>query len=224
MDDHTYYYNLSHFQAKPTTRHWWPKSIAVFAFLGGLYGASLGSVISTTAGAVDLIVIAAAIVALICGVPGARLGSLLGLVTRTRFGRRFLGMLAAICGAILGGFLGMIAAMPLGAILGAVIGWLLAGAVLRRSFFRRLLGQVVGVVLGECIGAIILALQRDPAAALVGIAWGLGVGIVVGPLPFLLSVKMMNSLASTKHTEGRVIDVKAVNVSNDEIEGPPDDQ
>jgi hypothetical protein len=224
MDDHTFYYNLSHFQAKPTTRHWWPKSIAVFAFLGGFYGASLGLVISTTAGAVDVIVIAATIVALICGVPRARLGSLLGLVTRTRFGRLFLGMFAAICGAILGGFLGMIAAMPLGAILGAVIGWLLAGAVLRRSFFRRLLGQVVGVVLGAGIGAIILALQRDPAAALVGIAWGLGVGIVVGPLPLLLFVKMMNSLASARHPESEIIDAEVVDVPHEEIEGPPDDR
>ncbi len=224
MAEHDFYYNLSQFQARRTTRRWWPKGIVVLAFLGGFYGAAIGSVISTTGGAADVIGIAAAIMALICGVPGARFGSLLGMVTRTRFGRLFLGMLAAMGGAILGGLLGMVAAMPLGAILGAVGGWLVTGAMFRRGFFRRLLGQVVGLVLGACIGAIVLALHRDQATALVGIAWGLGIGAAIGPLPLLLFVKMMNSLASTRSTEGRAIDVKAVDVSNDEIEGPPDDQ
>jgi hypothetical protein len=224
MAEHNFYYNLSQFQARSMTRRWWPKVIVVFAFLGGLYGAAIGSVISTTGGAADVIGIAAAIMALICGVPGARFGSLLGMVTRTRFGRLFLGILAAMGGAILGGLLGMIAVMPLGAILGAVGGWLVTGAIFRHGFFRRLLGQVVGLVLGACIGAIVLALHHNQAAALVGIAWGLGMGAIAGPLPLLLFVKMMNSFASTQHTEGRVIDVKAVDVSNDEIEGPPDGQ
>jgi hypothetical protein len=224
MPEHDFYYNLSQFQAMPTTRRWWPKVIAVFAFLGGIYGAAIGSVMSTTGGAAEVIGIAAAIVALICGVPGARFGSLIGMVTRTRFGRLFLGILAAMGGTFLGGLLGMIAVIPLGAILGAVSGWLVTGAILRRGFFRRFLGQVAGLVLGACIGAVVLSLRRDQAAALVGIAWGLGIGAIAGPLPLLLFVEMMNSLASTQHTEGRVIDVKAVDVSNDEIEGPPDDQ
>jgi hypothetical protein len=35
---------------------------------------------------------------------------------------------------------------------------------------------------------------------------------------------MMDSLAAKRHPEGRVIDVEAVDVSHDKIEGPPDDQ
>ncbi len=84
-----------------------------------------------------MIGIAAAIMALICGVPGARIGSLLGMVTRTRFGRLFLGILAAMGGAILGGLLGMIAVMPIGAILGAVGGWLVTGAIFRHAYGRK---------------------------------------------------------------------------------------
>jgi hypothetical protein len=224
MPEHDSYYNLSQFQARSTTGRWWPKVIVAFAFLGGLYGAAIGSVISTTGGAADVIGIAAAIMALICGVPGARFGSLLGMVTRTRFGRLFLGILAAMGGTILGGLLGMIAVMPLGAILGAVGGWLVTGAILRRGFFRRLLGQAVGVVLGASAGVTILALSQRPSVALVGIAWGLGTGVIVGPLPPLLFARMMDSLAAKRHPEGEIIDVEAVDVSHDKIEGSPDDQ
>jgi hypothetical protein len=197
--------------------------MAILAVLGGVYGAAIGSAISTVPGAADMIGIAAAIMALLCGVPGARIGSVLGLVNRLRFGRWVFGLLAAAGGAILGGFFGIVAVMPLRAIVGAVIGWLLSGAILR-GFFKRLLGQAVGVVLGACIGAIVAALQRDQAAALVGIAWGLGIGVVVGPLPLLLFVKMMDSLASTRHPESTVIDATVTEVPDDEIEGPPDDQ
>ncbi|MGD0900352.1 MAG: hypothetical protein ABR915_21175 [Thermoguttaceae bacterium] len=216
MIDHRLYYDLNQFQAAPRTSRWWPKVIALLGILGGVYGAAIGSAISTTAGAADVIVIAAGIMAVIVGVPGARIGSLLGLVTRTRFGRFFLGMLAAMGGAILGGFFGIVAVMPVGAILGAVVGWLLTGAILRHGFFRRLLGQVVGLVLGACVGAIVVALQRDQGAALVGIGWGLGVGIVVGPLPLLLFMKMLDSLASTQRAQRTVIDAKVVDASHDE--------
>jgi len=224
MAEQRFYFNLNDFQAMPRTRRWWPKAIVVCAVLGGIYGAAVGSAISTTGGAADVIGIAAAIMALICGVPGARFGSLLGMVTRTHFGRLFLGILAAMGGAILGGLLGMIAVMPLGAILGVVGGWLITGAILRRGFFKRLFGQVLGVVLGACIGTTILALSQSPAAALVGIAWGLGIGVIVGPLPLLLFARMMDSLAAKRHPEGEIIDVEAVDVSHDKIEGSPDDQ
>ena len=60
----------------------------------------------------------------------------------------------------------------------------------------------MGVVLGAGIGAMIAALQKDQAAALVGIAWGTGIGAVVGPLLFFLVIGTLNSLPHT-HGNGR---------------------
>jgi len=224
MVDHRFYYDLNQFQTTRTTRRWWPKAIVVCAVLGGIYGAAVGSAISTTAGAADIIGIAAIVVALILEVAGRRLSVFLGILTQARFARLFLRILAAMGGAVIGGLLGMVAVMPLGAILGAVGGWLLTGAILRRGFFKRLFGQVLGIVLGACLGTTILALNQSPAAALVGVAWGLPIGVVVGPLPLILFAKMMDSLAAKRHPEGEIIDVEAVDVSHDKIEGPPDDQ
>jgi hypothetical protein len=71
---------------------------------------------------------------------------------------------------------------------------------------------------------MIFTLSQSPSAALLGIAWGLGIGAVVGPLPFLLFAKLMDSLAPRRNTESEIIDVKVVDVPNNEIQGPRDDQ
>lgn len=216
MAEQRFYFNLNEFQSRPRTRRWWPKFIGIFALCGGIYGAAIGSAISTMTGAADVIGIAAAVMAMLCGVPGARFGFFFGILNRARFARLLFGMLAAMVGAVLGGFLGMVIVMPLGAILGAVGGWLFMQAVLRRFFLRRLLGGFVGAVLGACIGATILALSQAPSAALVGIAWGVGIGVVVGLLPLLVFAKMMDSLAPKRYTESKIIDVKVVEPPNDE--------
>jgi hypothetical protein len=216
MAEQEAYYTLNDPRARPTARRWWPKAIVICAVLGGIYGAAIGSAVSTTAAAAEVIGIAAAVMALICGVPGSRFGYFLGMVNRLRFGRLFVGLYAAMGGAILGGFIGLTAAMPLGAILGAVGGWIFTGAILRHGFFRRLLGRVFGVALGACIGATVLALQRDQTTALVGIAWGLGIGALVGPLPLLSFVRMLDSLVRKRHPEGTVIDAKVMEVPHDQ--------
>jgi hypothetical protein len=221
MPDHGFYYNLNQFQTTSTTRRWWPKAVITCAVMGGIYGAAIGSAINTTVGAADIIGIAAAVMAVLCGVPGARFGLFFGALNRIRFGRLILGLFAAMGGAILGGFLGLLAVTPFGAILGAVAGWFFTWAVLPRGFFRLLLGGVLGVVLGACIGVMVLALSQSPFNALAGTVWGLGIGAVVGPLPLLLFAKMMKSLAPRRYTEGEIIDVKVVDAPKDEIEGPP---
>ena len=160
----------------------------------------LGSAIATSAGAANVIGAAAGIVAVLCSVPGARYGFFFGMMNRVRFGRLFIGTIAAIVGAILGGYLGLMFVTPLGVvILGAVGGWFFMRAILWRFFLRRILGGFVGVVLGAGIGAMIAALQKDQAAALVGIAFGMGIGAVVGPLLFLLFI---GTLTSLPHTHG----------------------
>ena len=143
-----FYFNLNQFQATSTTRHWWPKAIIICAVMGAVYGAAIGSAVNTTLGAADVIGIAAAVMAVLCGVPGARFGLFLGILHRIRWGRLFLGLFAAMGGAILGGFLGLLAVMPLGAILGAVAGWFFTEAILRRGLFTILLGRTLGLVLG----------------------------------------------------------------------------
>ena len=148
MTDQRFHSNPNEFQATRTTRRWWPKTLATFMTLGGIYGAAVGSAINTTAGAADIIGIAAAVMAVLCGVPGTRFGLFFGALNRIRFGRLFLGLFAAMGGATLGGFLGLLAVMPFGAMLGAVAGWFFTWAVLPRGFFRLLLGGVLGVVLG----------------------------------------------------------------------------
>jgi hypothetical protein len=215
MPDQDFDYYLGEFQARPKTRRWWPTAIIICAVIGSIYGAAIGSVISTTTGAADVIGIVAAIMAVLLGMPGARLGFFLGILNRWRFGRLSLGVLAAIGGAILGGLLGVMIVMPLGAILGAASGWLITQATVRRGFFMKFLGRVLGLVLGACIGATILALSQSLADALAGLAWGLGIGAIVGPLPLLLFVKMMDSLVQRQHTEDKIIDVKVVDVPNE---------
>jgi hypothetical protein len=202
-------------QATRTTRRWWPKAIAACAVLGGIYGAAVGSTISTTSGAADVIGITAVVMAVLCGVPGARFSRLIGILNRVRHGRFFLGLFAAAGGALLGGFLGLMAVAPLETILGAMGGWLIAQVILRRGVFARLVGRVLGLVLGACLGATLLALSRASSAALVGIAWGLGIGAVVGALLLLSLVKMLDALALRRYTNGETIDVKVVDAPND---------
>lgn len=221
MGDHRFYYDLSEFQATGITRRWWPKAIATCAVLGGIYGAAVGSTISTTLGAVNVIGGVAALMAVLCGVPGVRLGRFIGILGRARFGRFFPGVFAAAGGAILGGFLGFLAMAPLGTILGAVGGWLLAPAILRHSVFAILGGRLLGLVLGACLGATLLALSQATSAALVGIAWGLGIGVVVGPLLLLLFVKMLDALAPSRYPRGEIIDVKVVDTPSHEDRRQP---
>jgi hypothetical protein len=194
-----FHYDLNEFQTQLRGKRSLMRAFIVCAILGGIYGASLGSAIGAVPGAADVIEIAAGVMAVICGVPGARLGALLGLVTQNRFGRLFLGMFAAIGGAILGGFLATMILLALGAILGAVGGWVLARAILalRHSILRRFIVGIVGAVLGMFLGAILWAVNLNQAAALAGAAWGFGIGVVVGPLLLLMVVGAMNSLANT---------------------------
>jgi hypothetical protein len=221
MAGHGFYYDLNEFQATRTTRRWWPKAIATCAVLGGIYGAAVGSTISTTPGAADVIGIVALVVAVLCGIPGVRLGRLIGILSQVRFRRFFPGFFAAAGGAFLGGLLGLLAMAPLGTILGAVGGWLVAPVILRRGVLAILGGRLLGLVLGACLGATFLALSQTSAKALVGITWGLGIGAVVGPLPLLLFVKMLDALAARRHPDGEVIDVKVVDAPSGEDRRQP---
>ncbi len=180
------------------------KAFIVCALLGGIYGAAMGAAIGAVPGAVDVIEIAAGVMAVICGVPGARLGSLLGVVTRNRFGKFFLGMFAAIGGAILGGFLATMILLALGAILGTVGGWVLARGIiaLRHDILRRFIVGIVGAVLGMFLGAVLWAISLNQVTALAGAAWGLGIGVIVGPLLLLMVVGALNSLAK-RHVSRR---------------------
>jgi hypothetical protein len=204
MANQELYYYLSDLQARPKARRWWPTAIAICAVLGGIYGAAVGSAIGAVPGAADVIEIAAGVMAVICGIPGARFGSLIGVVTRNRFGKVFLGMFSAIGGAILGGLLATMIVLALGAILGAVGGWVFARALpaLRHGNLRRFLVGIVGAVLGMFLGAILWAIRLNQAAALAGAAWGLGIGVVVGPLLLLMVIGALNSLANT-HVSSR---------------------
>jgi hypothetical protein len=78
------------------------------------------------------------------------------------------------------------------------------GILNRVRFGRFFLGRVLGIVLGACLGAILLALSHASSAALVGIAWGPGIGAAVGPLPILLFVKMLDALAPRRYTDGEM--------------------
>ncbi len=194
-----FHYYLNDLQTKPKGGNWWPKAIAICAVLGGIYGASVGSAVCTVPGATEVVEIAAGVMALICGLPGARLGFFLGIVTRNRFGRLFLGLFAAIGGAIVGGLLATMILLALGAIVGAVVGWVFTRAILalRHGILRRFLFGIVGAALGMFIGAILWAMNLNQAAALRGASWGMGIGIVVGPLLLLMVASALDSLADT---------------------------
>ncbi len=177
MANREFHYYLNQFPLRPDSRRWWPKAIIVCATLGGLYGAAMGAAIGAVPGAGDVIQMAAAVFALICGVPGARLGSLLVVFRRFRFGRWLPGLFATIGGAILGGFLATAILLAFGAIVGALGGWLFMQAILRRFFLRRIVGGIAGAVVGLFIGAVLWAINLNRPAALAGAAWGLGIGV-----------------------------------------------
>jgi len=185
---------LNQFQLPPGLRSWWPEALVICAVLGGIYGGSLGAAVGAVPGAATLIEMAAAIMALICGVPGARLGAFIGVLHRTRFGRLLFGIFAAIVGAILGGFLATMVLLAFGAVLGAIGGWLFVQAVRRQFLLRRILGGIAGAVLGMFLGAVLWALWLNPASALADATQGFAVGAVVGPLLLLMLIAALNSL------------------------------
>ncbi len=202
MADQEFYHYLDDLQAQPKARRWWPKALAICATLGGVYGATLGVTIGAVPGTATIIEIAAAIFAFLCSGPGAWYGSIFGIINRIRFGRYFVGMAAAILGAIVGGFLATMLLMAFGAISGAVLGWFVARAIARRGPSIRLLSGLVGVVLRTFIGVVLWAVNLNQPKALVGLAWGLGIGAVVGPLLLLIFVGMLNRLPRV-HVERR---------------------
>jgi len=204
MDNPQFDHYLSEFQLRRHARRWWTKAIAICATLGGVYGATVGVTIGAVPGAAEIIGIAAAIFAFLCSGPGAWYGSIFGARNRIHFGRYYVGMLAAIVGAIVGGFLATMLLMAFGAILGAIVGWFVARAIVRRDRLIRFLSGLGGVVVGTFVGVVVWAINLNQPKALVGLAWGSGIGAVVGPQLLLLFVGMLNRLPRM-HVERRDI-------------------
>jgi hypothetical protein len=182
-------------ETQSSPRRAWAKALVVCAVMGGAYGAAIGTIIATTDGAAKMIGGIAGIVALLFAIPGARYGFFFGNMNRVRFGKLFVATVAAVIGAILSGFLGIVATMPLGALIGAVCGWFLGRSISQRDCKFR--NGLLGVFFGVCVEAAILVLRRDEAAGLPGAIWGLGIGVVIGPLLFLLFIGTLNSLPPT---------------------------
>ncbi len=170
----------------------WLKTFALCAITGGSFGAAIGAIIATTSDGARLIGITAGIMAMICAVPGSRFGFFFGHVNRIRFGRLFVGSVAAVGGAILGGLFGVVASMPLGALIGGLGGWFFARAISERDY--RFRNGLLGAYLGPCLVVVVLTLQRDQVAALPGAIWGLGIGAIIGPILFLLLMGTMDLL------------------------------
>jgi hypothetical protein len=160
------------------------KTVVVCSVVGGVYGASLGSVVATNTAAAIPIGIAAAILAIVGGLFASKIGRLVGVVNRVRFARMFLTTVAAVISAIVGVFPVVLAlALPWSAV-GAIVGWFV-GRYNARSW-RRIVAEVLGALLGGCIGTIILSMQQDQTAAQLGAVLGMGIGAVVGSLTPLL--------------------------------------
>jgi hypothetical protein len=209
MSNQAFQYDFNQLRLPPQSRRWWPKALAICAVLGGIYGAALGSAIGAVLPSLHVIVAAAAILAVICGPIGARAGFFLDVVRQVRYGRLFTGTVATIGGAILGGFLATMVLLALGAIPGTVGGWLLVRAVmaLRHGVVRRFLGGIAGAVLGMFLGATLWAVRINQAPALTDAAWGLGIGIIVGPLLLLLFIGTLRSLpAARRRDDGSIVD------------------
>jgi hypothetical protein len=94
--------------------------------------------------------------------------------------------------------------LALGAILGAMGGSVLARVLLalRHGTLRSFLIGIAGAVLGMFLGAVLWAVNLNRSAALAGASWGLGIGVVIGPLLLLVVVRALNGLART-HVSGR---------------------
>jgi len=206
MADQEFDYYLNELQTRPNPRRWWAKAVAICALVGGVYGATVGVTIGAVPGAADIIEIAAAVFAVICGVPGARIGTLIGLLNRMRLGRYYFGIVAAILGAIVGGFLATMLLMAFGAVLGAMAGWFFARALIRRGSLAKLLGGFAGVLVGTFVGVVLWGIHLSQAKALVGLAWGVGFGIVGAVLLLLLAVGTLNSLPRIQAERRNAVD------------------
>ena len=177
----------------PPRRHYLRKIVTVCVVVGGIYGATLGSVLATTADAIIPIEIVAAVLAIIGGVLGSRIVLFVGFVNQFRFARPFL----ATVGAVVSAFAGvlpiiLVLAFPWSA-LGAIAGWFV-GRYNARSW-PRIMTEILGAVLGGCLGTIICSMEQNEVATRVGVLWGMGIGAGVGLLLPLIFVKALDSFA-----------------------------
>jgi len=187
MEDHESSF-MDDFEMPSDAKQSLMKAIVVCAAIGGIYGAAIGSVVSTTGGAVKAIVITAGILALIGGILGARYGVFFGRANHVRFGSVFVGLIAAIGSAILGAFLAVSTLAFPGSAFGAFGGWLLGRYIAPPD--RRFLAKTLGVFVGACLGAIILNVPQARSGAV----WGLGIGAISGPMMFLVFIAALNLL------------------------------
>jgi hypothetical protein len=168
----------------PPPRSLLPKAVMVGAVVGGIYGATLGSVLATTSYAIAPIEIAAAVLAILGALWASKIGSLLGILSRVRFTRPFLILFSTVIASLVGVFPVLMAVALPWSLGGAVVGWF-AG---RRNAYswRWIAAEILGAVLGGCVGTVIFSMQQNPTAGRLGMVWGGGIGIVVGfVLPWL---------------------------------------
>jgi hypothetical protein len=182
-----------HVEPRPLTRRLWPKAVVVCAVIGGIYGATLGSVLATTAYAIAPIEIVATVSAVLGAFWASRIGSLFSILSRVRFTRLFLTSFSAVIAALVGVFPVLMALALPWSLGGAIVGWL-AGRYNAHSW-RRIAAEILGAVLGGCFGTVIFSMEQDQTVGRIGVLWGMGIGAVVGALLPLLFVKALNSFA-----------------------------
>jgi hypothetical protein len=177
-----------------------------FGIYSGFCGAILGAVLRAVDGAIQAVAVGATILGLLGWLAGARFGWFLGTVNRVRFGPFIGGLCGSIAGGLLGAFGGAAAFTIIAGYVGALIG-MVVGAILGSyragagaGCIRPLLGAIGGALLGPCVETI----YRNPDAALVGAAYGAGVGAAAGTMLYLALVGIVASLSRNGSSTRRV--------------------
>jgi hypothetical protein len=132
----------------------------------------------------------------------ALIGGYLGAKFGFFFGRlnrvRFGQLVGGALGAVFGAMAGAFLALIVLALPGSALGAIGGWLVGRWSArsWRRLPAKILGALLGSCVGAVVYFMQQDQTAARLGTLLGLAVGAVVSPLLLLVFLKALRSLPS----------------------------
>ena len=170
------------------------QDICLFAVLGLLFGAVVGSVLSTSPTAriaVKYVAPGGAILGLVAGI---YYGFFFNIANRCKGGWPLFGIIGGIEVAAVGTLVIAFAVSIIGTLAGLAAGWLVGSLMTNR---HRALMLFVGLI----AGAVIQACWSNPTTGIRGVVWGCVMGAVGGPA-FLLFCSALGYVAIRRNFAG----------------------
>jgi hypothetical protein len=152
--------------------------LVMFGIIGIVYGVILGSILGAVEAAASAATLGAALLAVVGGVAGFKIGLLRDPQSDKRLGPVQGGLFLGVAGAVVGALAGATAALAIAAYPGALVGGLLAALIAgwRAPADAAMVRSLLGAAVGAVAGALLLATWRDYESAGVGALYGAGCG------------------------------------------------